>query len=95
MQLLFILLTLVLVNFGTKADCNRDECKFTFDITDAKNCLEAYKEGEFKKIFKLNNRDMSLFYYDGYLYIFHVKISEESINNSKFNLTFCEKVDID
>jgi len=95
MQLLFILLTMILVSFGTRAECNRNECKFTFDIADAKDCLEAYKEGEFKRSFKANNRDMSLFYYDGYLYMFHVQITQVSINAPKFSLTFCEKSDID
>ena len=38
---------------------------------------------------------MSLFYYDGYLYMFHVQITKVSINEAKFSLTFCEKADID
>ena len=95
MQLLFIFLTMIFVSFGTKAECNRDECKFTFDIANAKDCLEAYKEGKFKKSFRANDRDMSLFYYDGYLYMFRVQISKVSINDPKFSLTFCEKADID
>ena len=95
MQLLFILLTMILVSFGARAECDSYECKFTFDIAHAKDCLEAYKEGKFKRNFKANNRDMSLFYYDGYLYMFHVQVTKISINDPKFSLTFCEKADID
>ena len=90
-----IFLLIILINFKVHAECNRDECKFTFDIAEAQDCLEAYKEGEKKKNIRANNRDMSLYYYKGYLYMFHIKVNKTSIYNPEFSISFCEKVDID
>ena len=95
MKIFLFFIVTMFISFGAYAECDRDECKFTFDIADAQDCLEAYTKGKFKKNFRANNRDMSLYYYDGYLYIFHVKINKTSIYSSKFNLSFCESVDID
>ena len=91
--LVFILL--ILINFSVHAECDRNECKFTFDITDAEDCLVAYTEGKFKKNFRANKRNMSLYYYDGYLYSFHVHVNKKSIYMTNFKLSFCEKTKLD